>query len=468
MKFEDLGLDSYTLDQIGKEGFEKPTEIQVKCIPEIKKGRDLVGQSVTGSGKTLAFCIPVIEKTAPREGIQALILTPTRELCMQVKDSFEDFGSKKGLKATAIYGGTDIDKQMRDLRKSEVVIATPGRLLDHIGRRSIDLRGVKFLILDEVDRMFDMGFIDDVNKILKNIPENRQTLLFSATIPKKVEALIRKYLKSPVVIKAQTVIDKSKLNQVYYDVDRNMKFSLLLHLIEKKTSGLSLIFCGTRHEVDHLTANLKKNGVDAMAIHGGLTQNKRIHALDSLKNEKIRVLVATDVAARGLDIKNVTHVYNYDVPKCTDEYIHRIGRTARAGKNGDAVTLLCDRDYDNFRKVTADRTFKVEKTEVPRVNKIRYDRNLVQRSSSGGRGNFKKRFGSSSRSSGGGSGRSYGGSGSSGRSYGDGSGRNSGGSGGSGRSYGGGSGRSSGGGSGRSYGGGKGPSRFGGAKKKRY
>ncbi len=377
MEFKDFGFDYLTLEQIRKEGFEKPTEIQEKCIPGIKKGKDIAGQSVTGSGKTLAFSIPIIERTVPKEGIQALVLTPTRELCMQVKDSFDDFGKAKGLKTTAVYGGTDIRKQIYELKKSDIIIATPGRFLDHIKRKSVYLKKVKCLVLDEVDRMFDMGFIDDVDRIIKNIPKDRQTLLFSATIPPKVKSIIRKYLKSPVMVKAQTMIDSSKLNQAYYEIDRKMKFSLLVYLLKRKTSGFSLIFCGTRVEVDNLTANLKKSSIDAMAIHGGLTQNRRIHALDSLKKEKIHVLVATDVAARGLDIKNVTQVYNYDVPKTSDEYIHRVGRTARAGKSGEAITLLCDRDHSNFKNVLSDKRLKIERKEIRNIPQIRFDRNII-------------------------------------------------------------------------------------------
>lgn len=385
MKFEDLGIDPIILRRIKKEGFQKPTEIQEKCIPAIKKGKDIVGQSVTGSGKTVAFGIPLIEKTFSKKGIQSLVLTPTRELCMQVKEVFDDFGKEKGLRTTAIYGGVDIRKQIHDLKTSELVVATPGRLLDHLNRNSINLNSVKYLVLDEVDRMFDMGFRDDVDKIISKVPKNRQTLLFSATIPNNVQSVVKKYLKSPLILKAQIKIDKSKLNQVYYDVGRRRKFSLLMHLLNKKTDGLSLIFCGTRREVDHLTANLKQNGIHAMAIHGGLTQNKRIHALDSLKKEKIQILVATDVAARGLDIKNVTQVYNYDVPKTSEDYIHRIGRTARAGKNGEAITILCERDYDNFRNVLSDKKLEIKSTGVPKVPSIRFDRNLIQQRSMGTR-----------------------------------------------------------------------------------
>jgi len=422
MKFEDLKLNSLILKQIRTEGFEETTEIQAKCIPEILKGKDIVGQSVTGSGKTVAFCIPIMEKIIQGKGIQTLILTPTRELCIQVKDVFETFGKPMKLKATAIYGGAGMEEQIRDLRRTEIVVATPGRLLDHIGRRTIDLRNIRYLILDEVDKMFEMGFVEDVDKIISNIPKERQTLLFSATMPKKVHTVINRYLTNPVIIKGQVTVDRSKLNQTYYDIEQNSKFSLLISLLKKRTCGLSLIFCGTRHQVDSLTSNLKKNGIKVMAIHGGLTQNKRIHALESLKNEKIDVLAATDVAARGLDIKNVTHVYNYDVPKTSEEYIHRIGRTARAGKNGDAVTLLCDRDYDNFRRVLSDKSLKVEKLDLPQFEKIRFDRGLGKPRTSGfGGGGYRggngpRRGGSGSRS--GGSGSRSGGSGSRGGGYG--------------------------------------------------
>ncbi len=370
MKFEELNLKPLTLKKIKEEGFLEPTEIQEKCIPEIKKGRDVVGQAMTGSGKTVAFSIPIIESVSSGKGVQALVLTPTRELCVQVADTFHKFGRELGVHATAIYGGVGMEPQYHALKHADVVIATPGRLMDHMRRNSIKLSGLRFLVLDEMDKMLDMGFVDDVDTIVRNIPKNRQTMLFSATMPQSISSLIHKYLNNPEILRAQIKVDKSLLKQVYYVVEQHEKFSLLVHLLKHKTTGFALVFCGTRHQVDAITRNLQKNGINSMAIHGGLTQNKRMHALNSLKSADIDVLVATDVAARGLDIKNVTHVYNFDAPKTSEEYTHRIGRTARAGQAGDAITLLCHRDFENFDRVLRDRTIEVIKEELPKFERI--------------------------------------------------------------------------------------------------
>ena len=374
MKFEELKLNQLILKQAKKEGFKELTQIQEKCIPEIMKGRDVVGHSVTGSGKTVAFSIPILEGINLRGGVQALILTPTRELCVQVKDTFETFGRPLNIRTAAIYGGAGMGGQVNELKRAEIVVATPGRLLDHMRRKTINLSSVHFLVLDEVDRMFDMGFIKDVKTIMGAIPRDRQTLLFSATIPREVHGLIKRHLNEPVLLKAEIRIDKSLLKQSYYSLENQDKFSLLVHLLKQKPYGLAIIFCATRREVDRVSKNLKTVGIKSMAIHGGLPQNKRMRALESLKKEHIEILVATDVAARGLDIKNVMHVFNYDVPKTSEEYIHRIGRTARAGKDGDAITLLAMRDYGNFRNVLSDRSLIIKKVQLPQCEHIKIAR----------------------------------------------------------------------------------------------
>jgi len=372
MKFEDLNLDTLILKEIKKQGFTEPTEIQQKCIPEIRKGHDVVGQSLTGSGKTVAFAIPIIEKIVPGKGVQALALTPTRELCVQVKDAFDTFGKTMKISAAAVYGGTGMQSQFYALRKAEVVVATPGRLLDHINRGSVRFDSLKFLVLDEVDRMLDMGFIDSVDRIIHRLPKTRQTMIFSATLSESVRALARKYLHNPVSLKAQISVDKSLLKQVYYPVKEHEKLPMLLHLLKHKTPGFALVFCATRHHVNMLTRSLQAKGINSMAIHGGLSQNRRLFALNALKDERIDVLVATDVAARGLDIKNVTHVYNYDVPKTSEGYTHRIGRTARAGKGGDAITILTQADFENFRKVLEDKTIEITEAELPPFEKVKF------------------------------------------------------------------------------------------------
>lgn len=374
MDFEQLGLNPLLLKAVKGMGFEKPTEIQEKCIPEIKLGKDIVGQSSTGSGKTAAFGLPILERIQPGKGLQALVLTPTRELCVQVTDALNEFGRHMNIRATSVYGGVGIEPQIKAIRTAEIVVGTPGRILDHLERRTIAFGGTRFLVLDEADKMFEMGFVEAVEQIISHVPKERQTLLFSATFSSTIHDLVRKHLRSPVTIKGEIHVDKSLLKQVYYDIKPYDKFSLLVHLLQKKTSGLALIFCATRREVDTLTRNLKMNGVNAMAIHGGLTQNRRLYALNALKKGHISALVATDVAARGLDIRDVSHVYNYDVPKSSEEYVHRIGRTARAGMGGDAVTLLTERDYENFNSVLRDRSLDIRKAEAPQFEKLRFER----------------------------------------------------------------------------------------------
>jgi ATP-dependent RNA helicase DeaD len=234
-----------------------------------------------------------------------------------------------------------IGPQIKNLRTSEIVVGTPGRILDHLMRKTLDLRNVQFLVIDETDKMFEMGFIDDVEKIVRHVPMKRQTLMFSATISNDINRLVNKHLNNPLVVKTQSFVDKSKLKQVYYDIfQRNEKFSILVHLLKNDTSGLTIVFCATRRESDDVARNQRRQGINVSAIHGGMSQSRREQSLDTLKNQRTEVLVATDVAARGLDVKNITHIYNYDVPKTPIDYIHRIGRTARAGADGVAITLL--------------------------------------------------------------------------------------------------------------------------------
>jgi ATP-dependent RNA helicase DeaD len=391
MKFEDLNLNQHLIEQTNKQGFDQLTPIQEKCIPEIIKLNDVVGQAETGSGKTIAFCLPILEKIKPGNGLQTIVLTPTRELCIQVTDVFQTFGKKLDVTTTSVYGGVGINPQIKKIKTSEIVVATPGRMLDHLRRRTIDIRNIRFLILDETDKMLEMGFIHDVEKIISYTPKNRNTLMFSATIMRDVKRLMHKHLKDPVVIKTKSQVDKSKLHQIFYDIyDKKDKFSILVHLLKHETSDLAIVFCATRKEADLISKNLKKQGILASAIHGGMTQNQRTISLDKLKKEKTDVLVATDVAARGLDIKNVSHIYNYDVPKTPTEYIHRIGRTARAGEKGVAITLLTRPDHDNFRRVQSDDELKINRTEIPEFKKVPFLIPKNRRSFKKNRGRFKK------------------------------------------------------------------------------
>jgi ATP-dependent RNA helicase DeaD len=380
MNFEKLNINTKLQNKIFEFGFKNLTPIQEKCIPEILNRRDVAGQAETGSGKTLAFCLPILDMVKPDGGLQVLVLTPTRELCIQVANVFKDFGRNLGIKSNEIYGGVNIEPQIRNIPNSNIIVATPGRLLDHINRKTINLKNIRFLILDETDKMLEMGFIEDVEKIIFNLPRDRQTLMFSATISEDVFRIAKKHLKNPLMLRTKSFVDTDKLNQKYYDIyNQNDKFSLLVHLLKRSTLGLAIVFCGTRRETDIVAKNLRRQGINASEIHGGMNQNKRLKSLDSLKQQKIDVLVATDVAARGLDIRNVSHVYNYDVPKTPKEYIHRVGRTARAGENGHAVTLLTSRDHDNFRRVQSDENLIIKEADFPKFNKVPFFREYFQR-----------------------------------------------------------------------------------------
>ena len=377
MKFNEININEKLKDKTNELGFKEPTLIQEKCIPEIIEGKDVVGQAETGSGKTVAFCLPLLDKITPGEGIQTVVLTPTRELCVQVTDVFKEFGRTLKIKTSSIYGGVSIEPQIKRIRRSEVIVGTPGRMLDHLRRKTMDLGEIRFLVLDETDKMLEMGFIDDVEKIINYMPKQRQTLMFSATIERSIHRLMQRHLNNPKIIKTKSQVDSSKLKQAYYDIyQRTDKFSILVHLLKTNKDGLAIIFCATRRECDIIEKNLRVHGVKASAIHGGMSQNKRMKSLDALKEQKTDVLVATDVAARGLDIKNVTHIYNYDVPKTAIEYIHRIGRTARAGENGAAITLLTGSDHENFRRVQSNKELNIEKVDIPEFKKVSFSRKI--------------------------------------------------------------------------------------------
>ena len=379
MKFQEVTINKRFIEITQKHNFQELTAIQEKCLPEILKGKDVVGQAETGSGKTLAFCLPILEQVRGAD-LQVLVLTPTRELCIQVSDVFTEYGKPLGIRTTSIYGGVRIEPQIKALRNSQIVVGTPGRILDHINRKTIDFRNIRFLVFDETDKMFEMGFIEDVERIIQRIPKKRQTLMFSATITHDIESLVKRYQNNPVIIKTQAYVDTSKLKQIYYDIyQQNNKFSILVHLLKANSSGLSIVFCSTRKESDIVSRNLKHQGINVAAIHGGMNQNKRLRSLNALKNQKIDVLVATDVAARGLDIKNVTHIYNYDVPRTSKEYVHRIGRTARAGSHGAAITLLTRRDHDHFRRVQSNEELAIEREDIPQFKKVPFIREVEQR-----------------------------------------------------------------------------------------
>jgi ATP-dependent RNA helicase DeaD len=369
--FEEFGLSQELLNAIERLGFTKPTQIQEASIPPIMEGRDVIGESATGSGKTLAFGCGIIEHVVSKRGLQALILTPTRELAEQVKDSLRQLSSQKHLNIIPVYGGVSIGPQIRDLTRAEVVVATPGRMLDHMERGTIDTSKIKVLVLDEADRMLDMGFIDDVERIIRACPTKRQTLFFSATISGRIKDLANRYMTDPTDVSAKKHVDPSKLKQVFYEVSKNNKLSLLAHLLEHENTDLAMVFCNTRRTTDFVVKNLKANKIKAIAIHGGLTQNKRTKSIKRFNDGGAGVLVCTDVAARGLHIDDVSHIYNYEIPKDANDYVHRIGRTARAGEEGKVINLLCGHDHDNFRRIEHEyRSFTIQRLKTPYVKRI--------------------------------------------------------------------------------------------------
>jgi ATP-dependent RNA helicase DeaD len=363
--FKILGISEPVLRSIRDERFESPSEIQEKSIPLIIAGKDVIAGSATGSGKTLAFAAGILKNAEKGRGIQALVLTPTRELAEQVAQALSKFSKYKPLEIIAVYGGVGINPQIRGLKTADVVVGTPGRLLDHIARNTLRLGRVNTLVLDEADRMFDMGFKDDVEKIIRKCPQERQTLLFSATINKEVVQLSRRYMHEPLQVSVDSFVDPKKLVQTYYDVADDQKFSLLLHLLKNENSDLVMVFCNTKRNTDKVTKNLRFSGIDALAIHGGLTQYKRNDVMQQFHTGKFCVLVCTDVAARGLDIHGVSHVYNYDIPRESKQYIHRIGRTARAGAEGKAINILSRTDYDNFGRVLKENDVEITEEPLP-------------------------------------------------------------------------------------------------------
>jgi ATP-dependent RNA helicase DeaD len=385
-QFRKLGIIDPVIRVIEEQRFEAPTEIQVKAIPSVIAGRDVIAQSATGSGKTLVFGSGIIQNCEKGRGLQALIVTPTRELAEQNTKALMKFSRYKPLRVISVYGGVSINNQIDELRTADVVSGTPGRILDHVERGTINLHNIKILVLDEADRMLDMGFIEDVQRIIRQCPQKRQTLLFSATMYEEIIRLARRDMNNPVNLVAESYVDPSKLMQVYYDTPDSMKFSLLVHLLKNERAGLVMVFCNTRRNTDFVAKNLRKQGIEAMAIHGGFSQAKRNRTMDDFNSEKMYVLVCTDVAARGLDIKGVSHVYNYDIPKNSKDYIHRIGRTARAGHEGKAISILASRDHDNFRNVQSDSSLNILNEPMPEVQRVQIDTGQQRRGFRGGRG----------------------------------------------------------------------------------
>jgi len=353
-QFKEIGINPRILHGIEDLGFSTLFPIQEQSIPPLMKGKDVIGQSHTGSGKTAAFGIPLISKIDENDKhIQALVLTPTRELAVQVAKDINAYAKYTEIRALAVYGGESIENQLSRLRNfPRVIVATPGRLIDHLRRGSIRLSALKFVVLDEADRMLDMGFIEDVEYIMENAPINIQTALFSATMPREILSLSDRYMRNPVqILLSKDEIALEAIDQLYLMVDEQYKFDALCKILTKQAVNQAIVFCDTKWKTGKLAEELQKVGYQALPIHGDLTQRQRDHAMMLFRSGKIDILVATDVASRGLDIRGVSHVVNFDVPKDPLSYFHRIGRTARAGKEGVAITLVAETEYDDFARI---------------------------------------------------------------------------------------------------------------------
>ena len=358
MTFENLKLIEPILRAVKAEGYTVPTPIQEQAIPVLLEGRDLIGCAQTGTGKTAAFAIPILQllfvKQAPAAGkrqIKALIITPTRELAIQISESFTAYGKYTGLRHTVIYGGVSQNAQTNALRNGiDILVATPGRLLDLIDQQFVNLQNIQFFVLDEADRMLDMGFIHDVKKIISKLPAKRQSLFFSATMPPEIQKLAATILVKPVKVDIVPVVATTNLiKQSLYFVDKPDKRHLLIHLLKDKSIESALVFTRTKHGADHVSRDLVKAGIKAAAIHGNKSQGARQDALNNFKNKRTRVLVATDIASRGIDVEQLSHVINYEIPNIPETYIHRIGRTGRAGVDGIALSF-CDTEEKEYLK----------------------------------------------------------------------------------------------------------------------
>ncbi|MFC5405695.1 DEAD/DEAH box helicase [Cohnella soli] len=369
--FAEFGLESDVLQAISEMGFEEATPIQAKAIPVAIAGKDMIGQAQTGTGKTAAFGIPLISKIAQKEDrIVALIMAPTRELAIQVSEEIEKLGRFKGLRSLAIYGGQDISRQIRSLkRKPQIIIGTPGRLLDHINRKTIRLDDVQTVVLDEADEMLDMGFMEDIQSILRLVPEERQTLLFSATMPANIQKLAQQFLREPEHVKVESKLLSAPLIQQYYvEIQERMKFDGLTRLLDMEPPELAIIFGRTKRRVAELSEALMKRGYAADGLHGDLSQNQRDTVMRKFRDGSIDILVATDVAARGLDVSGVTHVINFDLPQDPESYVHRIGRTGRAGKEGTSWSFVTYRETDHLHFIERVTRHRISKKVLPTIS----------------------------------------------------------------------------------------------------
>lgn len=372
--FRRLGLAEDALEALRKKGFEEPTPIQEQAIPLLlTEDVDLIGQAQTGTGKTAGFGLPIMEKLDPaHHSVQVLVLTPTRELAIQVAEELDSLKGSKRLRIAPIYGGSSMEAQLKLLRRGlDIVVGTPGRILDHLNRKTLKLQHLKFVVLDEADEMLNMGFLEDVEKILQYTPEEKRVLLFSATMPPPIRSIAKKYMKAHKVVsvrKEKMTVDLT--DQLYVEVYSQDRFEALCRIIDFEADFYGLVFCRTRADVDAVANRLMERGYPADALHGEISQSQREKILNKFKKRRSQILVATDVAARGLDIQDLTHVINYALPQDAESYVHRVGRTGRAGKEGTAITLIEPREYRRLRQIKSVTKSDIRKKRLPDIKEV--------------------------------------------------------------------------------------------------
>ena len=370
MNFEAFNFQPNVAVGVLEAGYVIPTPIQAQAIPPILKGCDVMGLAQTGTGKTAAFVLPILNRLmGDKHGIiRALIMAPTRELAEQIHQDIETLGRKTRLKSVTVYGGLGINPQIRNLKRADIVVACPGRLLDHIGRHTVDLSQLEVLVIDEADQMFDMGFLPDIRRILTHLPQKRQTLLFSATMPTAIRRLAGDILRNPATVQIGTTAPADTVSHALYPVTQHLKTALLLNLLGNTHTRSVLVFTRTKHRAKSLGKKLSVAGYRSASLQGNLSQGKRQAALDGFRNGTFQILVATDIAARGIDVTRVSHVINYDIPSTPEAYIHRIGRTGRATRSGEAFTLVTEDDRDMVRAISRIINSKIERRTLPTFN----------------------------------------------------------------------------------------------------
>ena len=390
--FTNLGISPLVEDILKQQGIEQPTPIQEKAIPEVIAGKDVIAKAQTGTGKTLAFLLPILENLdLDVNHIQALIVTPTRELALQITAEVQKFAKDMDhVQVLAVYGGQDVEQQLKKLKRDiSIVVATPGRLLDHVRRETIDLSQVKTLVLDEADQMLHIGFLPEVEDIMGNLPEGRQTLLFSATMPEQVKYLAKRFMTEPLTVAVKTEqVTVKQIRQLVIETTDRAKQDTLMKVMQEEQPFLALIFCRTKRRVSKLNDALKQAGFNSEELHGDISQAKRERVMKNFREARLQYLVATDVAARGLDIEGVTHVFNYDVPEDAESYIHRIGRTGRAGEHGLAITFIATKDLKLLAEIESAISMKIERRQIEGVKM--FQPSEVEQKSNRSEGNSNK------------------------------------------------------------------------------